>query len=534
MATATQDTRVRVSFGQAMGILLPYSWHHISEQLFVVVPVCIYLALFHLIILKSSLTQIAWVMGGISLVVLGLAFFLEGIRLGMVPLGDTIGNTLPRRAALPMVLLFAFLLGILGAFGEPVVGSLQIAGAGVDPAKAPLVYKLLVTSPIILKITISLAVGIATFLAVLRFVRGWSLKWVILPLVGTSIGLTIVASRNHDLTSAIGLAWDTGAVIVGPVLCPLVLALGLGVCRAAGRADSGMAGFGTVGLISVMPIAMVIILSFILSGGGAIHAPAGAGHGPAAAVSISAVAMESFILSVRAIVPIFVFLYLVLRFWLKEQIDVPALVVGVIFANIGLFLFNFGLAVGLGELGNQVGNRLPYTFHPEGASIYPTDIGKVIVVIFGVILGYGATLAEPAFNVLGAQVEEVTQGAFKKWLFSQAVAIGVGVGAGLGMCSLIYQIDLLKLLLPPYILLFLLTLLNDEKYVNIAWDGGAVTTGPVTVPLKIAIGIALSHATGFAEGFGILALASAYPVLNILLLGLFVKYKQKKVEVVAS
>jgi hypothetical protein len=61
-----------------------------------------------------------------------------------------------------------------------------------------------------------------------------------------------------------------------------------------------------------------------------------------------------------------------------------------------------------------------------------------------------------------------------------------------------------------------------------------VTTGPVTVPLKIAIGIALSHATGFAEGFGILALASAYPVLNILLLGLFVKYKQKNVEVAAS
>jgi hypothetical protein len=536
MATAVQETRVRVTFGQAMGILLPYSWHHISEQIIVVVPVCIYLALFHLVVLKSSLAQVAWVTGGISLVILGLAFFLEGIRLGLVPLGDAIGNTLPRKAALPLVLTFAFFLGILGAFGEPVVGSLQIAGAGVDPAKAPLVYKLLVTSPIILKVTISLAVGIAVFLAVLRFVRGWSLKWVILPLVGMSIALTIAASRNHDLSSAIGLAWDTGAVIVGPVLCPLVLALGLGVCRAAGRADSGMAGFGTVGLISVMPIAMVIVLSFVLDRGGGLQAPAAAaGHAAAAAVSVSAVALESFVLSVRAIVPIFVFLYVVLRYWLKDrEIDMPALIVGVVFANIGLFLFNFGLSVGLGELGNQVGHRLPFTFHPPTQAIYPTEIGKVIVVVFGVILGYGATLAEPAFNVLGAQVEEVTQGAFKKWLFSQAVAIGVGVGAGLGMCSLIYQVDLLKLLLPPYILLFLLTLLNDEKYVNIAWDGGAVTTGPVTVPLKIAIGIALSHATGFAEGFGILALASAYPVLNILLLGLFVKYRQKKVEVAAS
>lgn len=89
--------------------------------------------------------------------------------------------------------------------------------------------------------------------------------------------------------------------------------------------------------------------------------------------------------------------------------------------------------------------------------------------------------------------------------------------------ALVYQVNLLVLLLPPYLLLFVLTLLNEEKYVNIAWDGGAVTTGPVTVPLKIAIGVALSHATGFAEGFGILALASAYPVLNILLLGLYVR-----------
>jgi hypothetical protein len=365
----------------------------------------------------------------------------------------------------------------------------------------------------------------------LRFIRGWSLKWVVLPLVGLAITLTIAASRSHNLTTAIGLAWDTGAVIVGPVCCPLVLALGLGVCRAAGRADSGMAGFGTVGLISVMPIAMVVTLCFILAGTGAASAVAATGHHAAATMSVAELAWDSLVLGTRAIVPIYIFLYLFLRYWLKEtEIDVPALILGIIFANLGLFLFNFGLAVGLGELGNQVGHRLPFTFHPPGEALYSTNLGKMIVVVFGVILGYGATLAEPAFNVLGAQVEEVTQGAFKKWLFSQAVAIGVGVGAGMGMMSLIYQIDLLKLLLPPYILLFLLTTINDEKYVNIAWDGGAVTTGPVTVPLKIAIGIALSHATGFAEGFGILALASAYPVLNILLIGLYVKYKQRALE----
>lgn len=531
MSSVAATGRVRVTFAQAMGILGPYSWHHIKEQIIIVVPVCLYMALFQITVLKHGLSHVAVVTGGIGVLILGLAFFLEGVRIGLVPLGDSIGNTLPRQASLPIVLLFAFLLGNLAAFGEPVIGSLQIAGAGVDPAKAPLLHRLLVGQPMVLVAVISLSVGVAVVLGTLRFIYGWSLKWLVLPLVGVAILLTVLAARDHNLFTAIGLAWDTGAVIVGPVCCPLVLALGLGVCRAAGRADSGMAGFGMVGLISILPIAGVVLLTFALASGGGVAAPPVVVEHGAAEVSLAAVAWESFALGLRAIVPIFLFLYLFLRYWLKQPVDVPATLVGVAFAIWGLFLFNFGLAVGLGELGNQVGHRLPFTFHPPAEAIYPVGLGKVIVVIFGVVLGYGATLAEPAFNVLGAQVEEVTQGAFKKWLFSQAVAIGVGVGAGLGMMSLIYQVDLLKLLLPPYILLFILTLLNDEKYVNIAWDGGAVTTGPVTVPLKIAIGIALSHATGFAEGFGILALASAYPVLNILLLGLYVKYKQKALEV---
>ena len=530
MATAAMAERPRVTFGQAMNILLPYSWHHISEQIIVVVPVCLYMALVQITVLKHGLDRVAWVTGGTAILILGLAFFLEGVRIGLVPLGDMIGNTLPRKAALPMVLLFAFVMGNLAAFGEPVVGTLQIAGAGIDPEKAPLLYTLLVTNPLILKLAISLAVGIALFFAVLRFVKGWSLKWVILPLVGTAISLTLFAARDHNLSTAIGLAWDTGAVIVGPVCCPLVLGLGLGVCRAAGRGDSGMAGFGTVGLISVVPIAMVVVLCFVLP------ASPPAAKAEVTTMSIGEIAVDSLVLGTRAIIPIFVFLFLFLRFYLKEkEIDVPAILVGVVFTNLGLFLFNFGMTVGLTELGNQVGNQLPYTFHSTAAhpALYSTDVGKIIVLIFGLILGYGATLAEPAFNVLGKQVEEVTQGAFKRTLFSQAVAIGVGVGAALGMVSLLYQVDLLKLLLPPYVLLFILTIFNSEKYVNIAWDGGAVTTGPVTVPLKIAIGIALSHATGFAEGFGILALASAYPVLNILLLGLYVKMREKKMGVQA-
>jgi hypothetical protein len=524
--------KIHVTFSQAMSILLPYSWHQIREQLVTVAPVCVYLVLFQLLFLRYGLTQVGWITGGVVMVIFGLVFFLEGVRIGLVPIGEAVGDLLPVKSGLAVVLAFAFALGVLAAFGEPVLGSLQIAGAGVDPARAPLLYYLLVRNPLLLSVTVAVGSGIAVLLGTLRFIYGWSLKPLILPCVGAAIVCTLFAARSHVLASAVGLAWDTGAVIVGPVLCPLVLALGLGVCRATGKSDPGMAGFGMVGLISVVPIAAVILLTGVLLIFGAGHIDtAPVNHGQAGAGLYKTI-LDSFVLSLRAVLPIFIFLYLFLRLKLKEEgIPVPQLILGVVFAIAGLFLFNFGLAVGLSELGNQVGNRLPLSFHPAAAALYPTAVGKVIVVAFGGILGYGATLAEPAFKILGQQVEDVTQGAFKKWLFSQAVAIGVGVGAALGIVSIVYEVNLLLLLIPPYALLFFLTLFSSEKYVTIAWDGGAVTTGPVTVPLKIAIGIALSHATGFAEGFGILALASAYPVLNILLIGLYVKRYEQKMEI---
>jgi len=530
MNQTSELPRIKLTFRQAMAILLPYSWHQIKEQIITVAPVCLYLVAFQLVALRYTIKQAGIITAGVTMVIMGLVFFLEGIRIGLIPMGENIGDNLPKRCKMGMVLLFAFLLGNLAAFGEPVIGSLQIAGAGVDPEKAPLLYMLLVKSPLLLSTAVSLGVGVAAVIGTLRFIHGWSLKPLVLPLIGICLAATLIAARDPNLSTAIGLAWDTGAVIVGPVLCPLVLSLGLGVCRATGRSDTGMAGFGMVGLISIVPISAVILLTYAISLGADFTAVSqGLQKQSSEIPGIAAIAFESLALGIRAIGPIFIFLYLFLRFVLKEEgIPKPQLVLAGIFAISGLFLFNFGLSLGLAELGNQVGQRLPLSFHPPMDALYPIELGKIIVVLFGVILGYGATLAEPAFNLLGQQVEDVTQGAFKKWLFSQAVAVGVGVGAGLGIVSVVYHVDLLYLLLPPYMLLFVLTLLNDEKYVNIAWDGGAVTTGPVTVPLKISIGIALSHATGFAEGFGILALASAYPVLNILLLGLYVKRSEKR------
>jgi len=145
-------------------------------------------------------------------------------------------------------------------------------------------------------------------------------------------------------------------------------------------------------------------------------------------------------------------------------------------------------------------------------------------------MGYGATLAEPALNALGLKVEEITVGTFKKSLLIQAVASGVGLGMLLGVVKIIWNVPLVYLLIPPYLLLLIITKVSTEEYVNIAWDSAGVTTGPITVPLVLAIGLGIGNQVNVVEGFGILSLASVYPILAVLTVGLYVNKKRKSMR----
>jgi hypothetical protein len=172
-----------------------------------------------------------------------------------------------------------------------------------------------------------------------------------------------------------------------------------------------------------------------------------------------------------------------------------------------------------------------YTYIPQVGPLFGGERsfwGIFIVLLFGFFMGYGATLAEPALNALGLKVEELTVGTFRKSSLMQAVAVGVGIGIAFGVAKVIWDIPLVWLLAPPYILLMILTKMSSEEYVNIGWDSAGVTTGPVTVPLVLALGLGISTRIGAVEGFGILAMASVYPILSVLLTGLYAARKRKR------
>ncbi len=519
-------------------LLQPYIGSRFFDQARAVVPLALYLALFQYFVLQHSVNDAAQIAGGLLAVMVGLMLFMEGLKLGLMPFGEAIGSNLPRKLPLPGVLLVAFALGVGVTFAEPAIGALQVAGSIVDPAKAPYLYTLLNDRSGMTVLLVGLGVGFAAVLGTMRFLYGWSLKPMIYISLAPAMGLSIVALFDENLSTIVGLAWDSGAVTTGPVTVPLVLALGIGVAAAAGKgADSSLSGFGIVTLASVFPILGVLLLSYYtvwtVSPEQILEAAAAMKQASTEAPWYSLTPWNEIILGVRAIVPLVIFLVLVLVFVLRERLrDAFITHYGIVLAVVGMCIFNIGLTYGLSKLGDQSGSLIPGAFAQisamEASPLYSVAVGISIAALFAWVLGLGATLAEPALNALGMTVQNLTNGAFRKSMLMYAVAFGVGTGIMIGVLKLIFGFHIMYVLIPAYSLGLVLTYFSTEEFVNVAWDSAGVTTGPVTVPLVLAMGLGFGNALGSTEGFGILAAASICPIVAVLTMGLYVQYQAHK------
>jgi hypothetical protein len=518
-------------------LLTPYVNVRFYDQVKTVIPLAVYLVLFQLFILRQHIAD-AWVItAGLSAVILGLMLFMEGLKQGLMPFGETIGNTLTAKSPLPVVLLIALLLGIGVTFAEPAIGALKTAGSIVSVEKAPYLYILLNEWAGSLVLVIGIGVGLAAILGTLRFLYSWSLKPLIYLTLVPTIGLTIYIMLDAELSKMLGLAWDSGAVTTGPVTVPLMLSLGIGIAAAAGKGETSLSGFGIVTMASLFPIIGVMLLAIYVSHYiepetiiEAVRASA------AKAEEVSWFARtpgEEVIAGFRAIVPLAVFLLIVMKWVLREHIHHSGIIAyGITLCVLGMVMFNLGLSYGLAKLGGQAGGLVPAAFAEikavAASPLYSFAIGIFAALFFAWLLGFGATLAEPALNALGITVENLTNGAFKKSLLMYAVSFGVGSGIALGVVKIIFDIPLGYLLIPGYTIAVILTFLSSEEFVIVAWDSAGVTTGPVTVPLVLAMGLGLGNAVEAIEGFGILSMASVGPIIFVLATGLWIQWKVKR------
>ena len=214
--------------------------------------------------------------------------------------------------------------------------------------------------------------------------------------------------------------------------------------------------------------------------------------------------------SVAPVIGILLFFQLVI---LREPLqNWREIAVGLGLTVVGLVIFLKGLEVGLTPLGEAASGALA-----QRRSLF-------LVVAFGVALGYGATLAEPALRILADRVEELTGGVLGTTLFVQTVAIGVALGIAVGSARIVLGIEITPFFIPALALALVLTFFAPERYTGLAFDAALATTGPVTVPLAVALGSGLALALGRGDilvyGFGLVAFAALGPILCVLVLGI--------------
>jgi hypothetical protein len=533
--TARQIPNYDLTAGEALRLVQPYVSVRLVEQAKAVVPLGLYLALFQILFLRQMVAD-SWVItGGLFAVIVGLMLFMEGLTVGLMPFGTLIGERLPRKSSLALVLLITLLLGIGVTFAEPAIGALRAAGQIVSVEQAPYRYAILNFWSEELVLVVGVSVGLAAVLGTLRFLLGWSLKPLIYLSLLPVLALSVLAATDAELSNVLGLAWDCGAVTTGPVTVPLVLSLGIGIAAAGGKGDSELSGFGIVTLASLFPIIGVLLLSFYVFSTVEVAeilelAKVAAIDSQERLTWFERTPAKEIVLGVRAILPLVLFLFLVLKFILKEPLENQGYILyGIGLTIVGMCIFNLGLTYGLSKLGADAGSLVPSAFMEvhgvANSPMYKFMVGLILVLVFAWFLGFGATLAEPALNALGVTTEKLTNGVFKKKTLVNAVSVGVAFGIATGVAKLVFNLPLIWLAAPPYLLAILLTFMSTEEFVNVAWDSAGVTTGPITVPLVLAMGLGLGEATHAIEGFGILCLASIGPILSVLIVGLWARYQ---------
>ena len=192
-----------------------------------------------------------------------------------------------------------------------------------------------------------------------------------------------------------------------------------------------------------------------------------------------------------------------------------AFLVGAAFIILGMGLFSLGAEQSMTPIGNKIGTALTKT----------KKMPLILAVSF--VLGVAITVAEPDLQMLAKTVPHIDS-------FLLLVTVGAGVGLFMAVCMLrIFTGAPLRLLLVGcYALIFFLAAFCDRDFLSVAFDSGGVTTGPMTVPFILAMGVGVSNIRSDrraeADSFGLVALCSVGPILAVLLLGFFQSRQRRR------
>ena len=439
---------------------------------------------------------------GLGIVGVGLAVFLLGLEVGIFPVGEGLAVDFANKGSTLWIMLFAFMIGFGTTIAEPALIVIADKAASISSGRI---------DATVLRTVVAFSVALSIVLGVWRIIKGHPIHYYIISGYITVVLVTTFAPRE-----IVGLAYDLGGVTTSTVTVPLVAALGIGLASAIKGRNPVLDGFGLIAFASLMPMVFVQVYGIFVYQ----FVEAGTVVVPQSIEAIEAVSttftliniLEGLAGVITDVLPILgvilFFQYIVLK---KHITNLKEVLIGFGLVVIGLYAFIVGLEMGLFSVGETMAFEL--TKYDNNFIIYS----------FGFLIGFSTTMAEPALTAIARKAKEISDGKINDFILRLFVALGVAIGIALGSYRIIVGGEIVYYIMAGYIFVIVLTFIAPKYIIAIAYDSGGVTTSTVTVPLVAALGLGLAtNIEGrdpLIDGFGLIAFASLFPMITVMLYG---------------
>lgn len=224
-------------------------------------PIVVVVFFFQVIVLQQPFPQLGEVVFGSLLVVLGLMLFVEGLEMGLFPIGEAMAHALARKGSTFWLLTFSFALGFSTTIAEPALLAVADEAARVA-SESNLIEsgeESMRSYAGGLRLAVAISVGLAILLGILRILKGWPLHYLIIGGYVIVMLMTLIAPEE-----IIGIAYDAGGVTTSTITVPLVTALGVGLASIIKGRSPLLDGFGLIAFASLMPMIFVMGYGFII------------------------------------------------------------------------------------------------------------------------------------------------------------------------------------------------------------------------------------------------------------------------------
>lgn len=231
----------------------------LKNSFFDLIPIIVVVAFFQIVILQQPFPNLFEVLIGLLFVVIGLMLFIEGLEIGLFPIGENISYALVKKGSLFWLLLFSFLLGFATTIAEPALIAVVNEAAEIALEAELITAEIESNYAFGLRLSVAISVGLAIMIGIWRIIKGWPVYYMIIGGYVLVMIMTLFAPEE-----IIGIAYDAGGVTTSTITVPLVTALGVGLATVIEGRSPLTDGFGLIALASLLPMIFVMGYGMII------------------------------------------------------------------------------------------------------------------------------------------------------------------------------------------------------------------------------------------------------------------------------